>query len=159
MHHAVEHSGHHGIWGFPKQMIKPSGTNGSQGLIPDLLIATKSSLGYFWHVVELKRFDVQFANRKGDALSPEGNKAVAQCNSYLSHFQEYIETTRNNTCAPEIVRPTGAILLMGDSQAENNEQRKVRSDFVRNNPRIEVVSYRRILDSVESELEWRGKAT
>jgi hypothetical protein len=156
MQYAVEHSGHHGIWGFSKQMIKPRGANGSRGLIPDFLIATKSSLGYFWHVVELKRFDMQFANQNGDALSPEGNKAVAQCNAYLSHFQGYIETIRSNVCAPEIVQPVGAILLMGDAQSETDAQQKVRSDFVRNNPRIEVVSYRRILGGLTSELERRS---
>jgi hypothetical protein len=85
--YAVDQSGHHGIWIYPKQMIKPPGADGTPGLIPDYLVATRSSLGYFWHVVELKRFDVQFANSDGSGLSSEGHKAVAQCQAYLTHFQ------------------------------------------------------------------------
>jgi hypothetical protein len=72
--YAVARSGHQGIWVYPKAMIKPPGTDGTPGLIPDYLIATRSSLGYFWHVVELKRFDVQFANSDGIGLSSEGTQ-------------------------------------------------------------------------------------
>ena len=79
--YAVDRSGHHGIWVFPKQMIKPRSADGSQGLIPDYLIVTRSSLGYFWHIVELKRADLQFANQKGDGFSSEGGRAIAQCNA------------------------------------------------------------------------------
>jgi hypothetical protein len=71
--YAVDRSGHHGIWVYPKLMIKPPGSDGTAGLIPDYLVATKSSLGYFWHVVELKRFDVQFSNSDGSGLSPDGH--------------------------------------------------------------------------------------
>jgi hypothetical protein len=53
--YAIKRSGHHGIWVFPKAMIRPRGADGISGLIPDYLIETRSSLGYFWHVVELKR--------------------------------------------------------------------------------------------------------
>lgn len=153
--YAVDHSGHHGIWAFPKQMIKPRSADGTQGLIPDYLIATRSSLGYFWHVVELKRFDVQFANQNGDGYSQDGNKAVAQCNNYLAHFQDYIESIRSNIRIPELIQPEGAILLIGDSETESDAQQLCRSSFVRNNPRVKVVSYRRILNGLQSDLESR----
>jgi hypothetical protein len=42
--YVVDSSGHHGIWAFPKPMIRPRGSDGTQGLIPDYLIATRSSL-------------------------------------------------------------------------------------------------------------------
>ncbi len=77
--YAVDRSGHQGIWVFPKQMIKPKGADGTSGFVPDYLIATRSSLGYFWNLVELKRFDVQFANSDGTGYSVDGNKAIAQC--------------------------------------------------------------------------------
>jgi hypothetical protein len=107
--YAVSLSGHHGIWVFPKPMIKTPAADGSEGLIPDYLIATRSSLGYFWHRVELKRFDNQFANKKGRGLSKEGQAAVDQCNRYLTHFDDYIETVRNNVRVSETIRPEGAI--------------------------------------------------
>jgi hypothetical protein len=149
--YAVNHSGHHGIWAFPKQMIKLRGADGSPGLVPDFLIVTSSSLGYFWHVVELKRFDAQFANRIGDGYSSEGNKAIAQCNTYLSHFGDYIDSVRSNIRIAELIQPMGAILLMGDSDEESDRQRQCRSNFVRNNPKIDVVSYRRIIGCLESD--------
>jgi hypothetical protein len=149
--YAVKHSGHHGVWAFPKQMIKPRAADGTQGLIPDFLIATRSSLGYFWYIVELKRFDVQFANEKGSGFSSEGNKAIVQCNTYLAHFQDYVDSVRSNIRVAELIQPEGAILLIGDSKKETPSQRRCRAEFVRNHPKIDVVSYRRILNGLESD--------
>jgi hypothetical protein len=150
--YAVDQSGHHGIWVYPKPMIKPPGADRTAGLIPDYLVATRSSLGYYWHVVELKRFDVQFANSDGSGLSAEGHKAVAQCQAYLTHFQDYIDTVRNNVRIPELIQPSGAILLIGNSSAENESQRQCRANFVRNTSKISVVSYQRIVGHLESDL-------
>jgi len=150
--YAVDQSGHHGIWVYPKPMIKPPGADGTPGLIPDYLVATLSSLGYFWHVVELKRFDMQFANSDGSGLSTEGHKAVAQCQGYLAHFQDYIDTVRNNIRIPELIQPSGAILLIGNSLAENERQRQCRANFVRTTPKINVVSYQRIVEHLKSDL-------
>lgn len=77
--YAIPESGHHGVWVFPKQTIKPSAQNGTAGLIPDYLVASRSSLGFFWHVVELKRFDRQFGNRSGDNFSSDGGRGIVQC--------------------------------------------------------------------------------
>jgi hypothetical protein len=150
--YAVDHSGHHGIWVFPKLMIRPPGADKTNGLIPDYLVVTRSSLGYFWHVVELKRFNVQFARPDGRGLSQEGNKAIAQCNLYLSHFQDYIDTVRSNIRVDELIQPKGAILLIGNSETENEKQRKFRASFLRSSPKIEVVSYWRIVYSLESDV-------
>ncbi|WP_421999362.1 Shedu anti-phage system protein SduA domain-containing protein [Reyranella sp.] len=155
--YAVKGSGHQGIWVFPKAMIKPRGADGTRGLVPDFLIATRSSLGYYWHVVELKRFDVQFANRAGDGYSAEGNKAIAQCNAYLDHFQNYIDAVRSNVHVSELVQPEGAILLIGDSERESDAQRQCRSNYVGNNSKIDVVSYRRIISRLRSDLEVRQR--
>lgn len=142
--YAVDSSGHHGIWMFPKATIKPPNSS-SKGMIPDYLIATRSSLGYFWNIVELKKSTAQFANRAGNGFSPEGNRAVSQCNEYLAHFQNYIETIRTNVGSGRVVQPQGAIILIGDARAESDAQAEFRSAFVRNNPRISVVSYDRVL--------------
>ncbi len=155
--YAVNHSGHHGIWVYPKPMIKTPGSDGTAGLIPDYLVATRSSLGYFWHVVELKRFDVQFANSDGSGLSPDGHKAVAQCQAYLAHFQDYIDTVRSNIRVSRLIQPEGAILLIGNSLAENEGQRLCRANFVRNSPKINVVSYQRIVERLESDLRARTR--
>jgi hypothetical protein len=156
--YAVARSGHHGIWVFPKQMIRPPGADRTNGLIPDYLVVTRSSLGYFWYVVELKRFNVQFARVDGRGLSQEGNKAIAQCNGYLAHIRDYIETVRRNICIDELIQPQGAVLLIGDSETENEKQRKCRADFVRASLEIDVVSYRRIVDSLKSDLRGRLSA-
>jgi hypothetical protein len=151
--YAIERSGHHGIWAFPKQMIRLPAADGTPGLIPDYLVVTRSSLGYFWHVLELKRFDVQFSNSDGTGYSPEGHKGIAQCNSYLGHFQDYIDTVRSSIRVPELIQPTGAILLIGNSETESDAQQKCRANFVRNNPKIDVVSYQRILGGLISDLK------
>jgi Domain of unknown function (DUF4263) len=156
--YALDHSGHHGIWVFPKQMIKPHGADGSKGLAPDYLVATRSSLGYFWNVVELKGFDQQFANQAGDAFSPEGNRALTQCNSYLTHFKDYIDAIRTNICVQELIQPEGAILLMGNSAAESETQRTFRANFSRNHAKIKVVSYQRIIGALELDLRSSGRA-
>jgi hypothetical protein len=150
--YAIDHSGHHGIWAFPKPMIKTPGADGTPGLIPDYLVATRSSLGYFWYVVELKRFSVQFARRDGLGFSQDGNKAIAQCNVYLSHFQDYIDAVRSNIRIDDLIQPKGAIFLIGNSEIENAAQRQFRANFVRTNPNISVVSYHRIISSLESDL-------
>jgi hypothetical protein len=153
--YAVDHSGHHGIWVFPKPMIRPRGADGTQGLIPDYLVATRSSLGYFWHVVELKRFDVQFATRDGHGYSRDGHRAIQQCNGYLAHFQDYIDAIRSNVRIGNLIQPKGAIILIGNSATESEAQRQSRANFVRTTPKINVVSYQRILESLESDLRTR----
>jgi hypothetical protein len=153
--YAVDKSGHQGIWVYPKRTIKPPGADGTPGLIPDYLIATKSSLGYFWHLVELKRFDVQFSNSDGSGLSPDGHKAVVQCQAYLAHFQDYIDTVRSNVRIAELIQPESAILLIGNSFMENDCQRQCRANFVRNTPKINVVSYQRIVEHLKSDLRAR----
>ncbi|MEW6455015.1 MAG: Shedu anti-phage system protein SduA domain-containing protein [Pseudomonadota bacterium] len=154
--YAIPHSGHHGVWVFPKQMIKPSAKNGVAGLIPDYLVVSRSSLGFFWHVVELKRFDRQFANRKGDDLSIDGSRGVIQCQKYLSHFNDYIDAIRINIQAPELVQPMGAILLIGDSEAESWQQNELRGNFEKSGSKISIVSYRRLIYSLASDLRLKS---
>lgn len=150
--YAIPNSGHHGTWAFPKQMVKPRGTDGSPGMIPDFLVATASSLGYKWWVVELKRFDHQFANIKGDALSPEGNRAVVQCSHYLRHMQDYIDAVRSQIRLGELIQPQGSVIIMGDSTTETSAQRRCRGDFDATHPRMEVVSYQRLRKGIAADL-------
>jgi hypothetical protein len=157
--YAMDHSGHDGIWVFPKPMIRPHGADGTRGLVPDYLVVTGSSLGYFWHIVEIKRFNVQFARRDGRGASQDGNKAVAQCSEYISHFQDYIDAVRGNIRITELIQPKGAILLIGNSATESEEQRQYRANFARTAPNIHVVSYQRILCSLESDLRSRSANT
>jgi hypothetical protein len=138
--YALQQSGHHGTWAFPKQMIKMTAVGKATGLIPDYLVATQSSLGYQWFVVELKRPGHQFANEKGDALSSEGNKAVVQCHAYLAHFQNCIDSVRSNVKVHELVQPQGAVLIMGRSSMEKPVQRQIRANFVDATPRVDVVT-------------------
>jgi hypothetical protein len=152
--YAIPDSGHHGVWVFPKQTIKPNAQNGTAGLIPDYLIASQSSLGFFWHVVELKRFDRQFANRRGDNFSTDGGRGVVQCQKYLSHFNNYIDAVRTNIQAPSLVQPRGAILLIGDSEAQSVRQNELRANF--ENPRISIVSYRRLIGGLANDLDLKS---
>jgi len=143
--YAIPLSGHHGIWAFPQQMIRPRAADGDAGMIPDFLVVSRSSLGDYWHVVELKRFDEQFSDAKGQGYSKAGHRAVSQCNGYLALFRDYIDAVRTNIRIPSMVQPSGAIIVIGDSGRETDRQRTNRSNFVRSSPNIDVVSYRRIL--------------
>lgn len=149
--YAIDHSGHHGIWVFPKQMISPAAAIGLRGMIPDYLVATRSSLGYFWHIVELKRADVQFCNTNGDGYTGTAQRAIAQCNRYLTHMQDYIETVRTNVRIPEVITPVGAVVLIGDARQEAPEQQRCRAEFVRSSPTISIVSYDRIRRGLEND--------
>jgi len=41
----------------------------------------------------------------------EGHKAVAQCQAYLTHFQDYIDTVRNNVRIAELIQPRPHVRL------------------------------------------------
>lgn len=150
--YAIRESGHHGTWVYPKQMIRPRAATGDAGLIPDFLVVTRSSLGDHWWVVELKRFDTQFADANGTGLSTAGHRAIAQCGTYLSHFREYIDAIRSHARIPRLTQPSGALLLIGDSHAETEAQRAVRANFVRSSPTIDVASYRRIILNARADI-------
>nr|WP_314433955.1 hypothetical protein [uncultured Brevundimonas sp.] len=152
LQYATPRSGHHGLWAYSKQVIRTRSVDGAPGLIPDFLIVTRSSLGDFWHVVELKRFDEQFSDARGTGYSSAGHKALAQCAGYLAHFREYIEAIRVNAGVSKLTQPTGAIILMGDSETETDQQTRNRSNFVRASSTIDVVTYRRLLWGARSEV-------
>jgi Domain of unknown function (DUF4263) len=150
--YALLSSGHHGTWVFPKPTIRPPGADNSKGMIPDYLVASRSSLGYFWHLVEIKRFDVQFSNKKGDGFSADGHKGIAQCNRYLTHFEDFTDTVRTNINIGQLIQPVGAILLIGNASTESEAQNTCRANFDRNSPKIRVVSYDRILHGLRNDL-------
>ncbi|MDQ1155486.1 hypothetical protein [Brevundimonas sp. SORGH_AS_0993] len=158
LQYATPNSGHHGLWAFPKETIRPRSALDDPGLIPDFLIVTASSLGYFWHIVELKRFDADFGNAAGDGFSTTAHKAIAQCNGYLEHLQDYIDTVRASLRLKKLIQPTGAVLLIGDSDRETPRQVDVRRAFVRNTPRIDVVTYRRLLHGARADLMFHASA-
>jgi hypothetical protein len=143
--YAIRNSGHHGTWVYPKQMIRPKAATGEAGLIPDFLAVTRSSLGDHWWIVELKRFDTQFADARGRGMSPDGHKAVSQTAGYLQHFRDYVDAIRSHTRIPSLTQPEGALILIGDSLAETDAQKQIRSNFVRTSNHIDVASYRRML--------------
>lgn len=144
LQYVMQNTGHHGIWVFPKRMIRTPKLNGTPGLIPDYLVVASNSLGYSWHIFELKRWDTQFANDSGDSLSAAGEKAVIQCATYLTYFNEYVETVRSNIGVPEITPPKNVVLLIGDSTTETDAQRIRRDEFCKLAPKIEIASYDRL---------------
>lgn len=149
--YAIKSSGHHGIWVYPKQAIRLRGGDGSPGLIPDFLVITRSSLGYFWQVVELKRSDAQFANANGTGLTRDAHEALVQCSRYLSHMADHIETVPRNIGIRDTLRPSNPVLIMGDAKTETEAQRCVRSDMARAS-NVEIVSYDRIRRHLRSDL-------
>nr|WP_314121581.1 hypothetical protein [uncultured Brevundimonas sp.] len=156
--YAIRNSGHHGTWVYPKQMIRPKAATGEPGLIPDFLAVTRSSLGDHWWVVELKRFDTQFADAQGAGMSPTGHRAVSQVAGYLSHFRDYIDAIRSHARIPRLTQPDGALILIGDSYAETDAQRTVRANFVRTAANIDVSSYRRIVINARVDVGFTSKS-
>jgi hypothetical protein len=150
--YAISNSGHHGLWVFPKATIRITGADRSPGLIPDFLVASRSSLGFRWTIVELKRSGDQFANQAGTGFSSTANRAIAQCQGYLAHFSDYIDIVRANIRVPDLIQPRGAVLLIGDSADETDAQRQIRANFVRTNEQIDVVSYDRIRHGLRSDV-------
>ena len=155
LQYVIPNSGHHGTWAFPKKMIRTKRTDGTPGLIPDYLVATRSSLGYYWHIVELKLASVQLAKPGGKSYSSDATGGIAQCSTYLSHFTDYIETVRSNIGVAELITPTSAILLIGDATTETDAQRICRSEFCGLAPRMIVASYDRIRRGLANDLRGR----
>lgn len=161
LQYVIRDSGHHGTWVFPKQSIRLKAPDGTPGLVPDFLLVTRNSLGYKWHIVELKLASVQFSNRKGDGYSADANKAVAQCLRYRTHFADYIDAVRSSIRITDLIVPETVTLLIGDSKSETEPQRVCRAEFDRNSPHISVVSYDRIRrglanDQREGHFTWDG---
>ncbi|WP_282949252.1 MULTISPECIES: Shedu anti-phage system protein SduA domain-containing protein, partial [unclassified Sphingopyxis] len=144
LQYAFRTTGHHGTWAYAKRWIRTNQVNGQRGLIPDFIAAMSNSLGYSWQIIELKRPDVQFANKRGDGLSTEAHKALAQCGEYMSHFANYIENVRVNVGNERIKQPDGVTIVMGDSRLENEAQRKVRVGFQDLSPKISIATYDRL---------------
>ena len=151
--YVLPQSGHHGVWVFPKAMIKPPAGPDSKGMIPDFLVASRSSLGFYWHVVELKRSDIVFSNKRGNGYSRDGNHAIAQCLKYIDWCSNYIETVRANVNIDELAQPSQAIILIGRASNETPTQQICRRHFDRGNGSIDVVSYDRILEGLRYELD------
>lgn len=144
LQYAFRTTGHHGTWAYPKRWIRTNQVTGTPGLIPDFIAAMQNSLGYSWQIIELKRPDIQFANMKGDGLSTEGHKAIAQCGEYVTHFAEYIENVRTNVGEQRIRQPDGVTIVIGDSRHETDAQRRVRANFQALAPNIAIATYDRL---------------
>ena len=144
LQYVVPNSGHHGTWVFPKAMIRTKRVNGQPGLIPDFLVATRNSLGFTWHIVELKKPNVQFSNAAGNGYSTTGHQGIAQCASYAAHFRDYIETVRANVGISEIITPKNVILVIGDTRYERPEQTRRRREFEEIANNVVIASYDRI---------------
>lgn len=165
LQYITPNSGHHGTWVFPKQMIRMRATDGTPGLIPDFLVVARNSLGFRWHIIELKRASVQFANAKGTAYTPDANQGIAQCLKYRAHFMDYIDTVRTCINEPHVIVPETVVLLIGDSLTESEPQRTARDEFDRGTPQMSIVSYDRIRRGLmndqrhhaETEAEWRRR--
>lgn len=155
LQYVIPQSGHHGTWAIPKKMIRTKRTDGTPGLIPDYLVATRSSLGYYWHIVELKLASAQFAKPSGTSYSRDAVEGIAQCATYLSHFTNYIETVRSNVGIAQLITPKSAILLIGDARTETEAQRICRSEFCDLAPRMMVASYDRIRRGLANDLRGR----
>jgi Domain of unknown function (DUF4263) len=151
LQYVIDTSGHHGTWVFSKQTIKTQSSDQVPGLIPDFLVVARNSLGYSWHIIELKKPNVQFANSKGDGYSSVGHKAIAQCATYHAHFRDYIETVRSNVGVQEIIQPKSVVLVMGDAQTETDTQRICRSNFHGVTELIRVATYDRIVRGVKND--------
>jgi hypothetical protein len=165
LQYITPNSGHHGTWVFPKQTIGVHAPDGTRGLIPDFLVVARNSLGFKWHIVELKRATVQFSNAKGDGYSGDGNKGIAQCLKYRAHFTDYVDAVRSFIRVPDLIVPESVILLIGDSLHETEAQRKCRAEFDRGTSDMSIASYDRIRrglandqrDHAETEAEWRQR--
>lgn len=156
LQYAMPNTGHHGVWVFPKRMIRTQQVDRTPGLIPDYLVAASNSLGYTWHIIEIKRRDTQFASSNGRSLSSAGLKAVVQSATYLTHFHQYIETVRNNVGVSEIIQPENVIVLIGDSSTETPEQAARRAEFEQIAPKVKTVTYDRIVRGLRSDTRFRA---
>lgn len=144
LQYAFKTTGHHGTWAYSKRWIRTNQVNGLPGLIPDFIAAMRNSLGYSWQIIELKRPDVQFSNKRGDGLSTEAHRALAQCGEYMSHFANYIENARANVGNERIRQPDGVTIIIGNSRLESEAQRRVRAGFQELSPKISIATYDRL---------------
>lgn len=155
LQYVVPQSGHHGIWVFPKQMIRTKKASGTPGLIPDFLVVTAGSLGYRWQIIELKTATVQFAKSSGKSYTSTATAGIAQCATYRAHFANYIETVRSNIGIEDMIVPANVILVIGDATTETDKEKICRSEFDSLSASMMVASFDRIRRGLRSDLGFR----
>ena len=150
----VYHTGHHGSWVIPKQMIKPK-TQESRGLIPDYLISGKSSDGFEWWVVELKGADQNiFTVNKNSEIyfANELNKGICQLLEYIDFCIENQSMLRDTFNLQYFREPNG-ILLVGteDELLDNENKMNLKGAWNRLvKPKLEIRTYSWFLRNLKS---------
>lgn len=119
------HAGHHGCWVFPQVKIKSASLNGSPGLVPDYLIAAKSSDGLTWWVVELKGPGEKLYKEVGGRIveTPALQQGLAQLQEYISWCDANASSLRELLGLKDFIRPRG-VLIIGRAKEMRRDVRR-----------------------------------
>lgn len=156
------HTGHDGVWILPQQTIRPR-VGSTKGLRPDYLFGGYDSLGMNWWVLELKgaHETVCVKNSKGIGFSSVVRHGISQLESYIEFCTKNSETLRKAYGIRTFSEPKG-ILIVGREKEfmRNEEKQRLRRDFTKKNPRIQIRTYdsliRRIMRDgyIQYKLPW-----
>lgn len=147
-------SGHHASWIYPKQNIRPS-SGEAGGMIPDYVMAGANSDGVSWYILELKGANHNgFVSRgKRVYLSNEANKGICQLMNYIDASARSQGYLRDELRLNGYREPNGILLIGNGDEAENDQIQAFKGAWNRMNPRVQIVSYARLLRVVETKLD------
>ena len=154
------HTGHHGGWVIPQQIIKPKISTSNNGLIPDYIIGGKSSDGFDWWVVELKGANASiFSRTKGKLrFSHTLNEAICQLMEYIDYCSEIQATLRDQFRLKGFREPHGLILIGREQELDADPQKqKLRAYWNRiNGARLEIRTFDSLIRTFQTTLQMNG---
>ncbi|NVO09793.1 MAG: DUF4263 domain-containing protein [Bacteroidales bacterium] len=139
-------TGHHGIWVYSKQVIKPKIEGVSKGIIPDFIVGGKNSDGFQWWIIELKGVnDNIFTLDSNNELyfSSTVNKGLCQLLEYINSCSEIQGHLRDIFKLKDFREPNGLLIVGKESELENDERRqKLKGAWNRlNTTKLEIRTY------------------
>lgn len=147
-------AGHHGVWIIPQAKIKLPSLDGDSGLVPDYLIAARSSDGIAWWILELKRpSDQMFKLRRDGSAEPTSPylRAKDQLFKYLEYCETHQEFIRQQLGIRSFRRPYG-VLVMGRERELKQHAAKMNAKRRENaeSPRYQVRTWDALLREIRN---------
>lgn len=150
-------TGHHGLWVYSKQEIRPKIKNRDiKGLIPDFIIGGENSNGHQWFVIELKGvneniFKVDSSNNIG--LSPIANNGLCQLIEYTDACCEIQSHLRDHFRMHDFREPKGILIIGSEDELKDKRKKKLKRALNNNfNKNFELRTYDWLLRNFEDEM-------
>lgn len=153
-------TGHHGLWVYSKQEIRPRVKNKKiKGLIPDFIIGGENSNGYEWFIIELKGaneniFNVDSSN--SIYFSSTANRGLCQLMEYTDACCEMQSHLRDHFRFHEFREPKGVLIIGTEDEFKDKRKQSLKRALNQNfNKNFEIRTYNWLLRNFEEDMKYR----